>query len=132
MYVCYICVYVYVYSILFVCICAYIYIYVYACMFVYMYVFIDRCMYVCIFVLILCVCVSISTMRVCLTYLGLGFDVCSSIQEELQRREMAFPSSIVEGGQSTPLIKRQKHDDVRVYYIVRSTNQANSKYHTGS
>ena len=89
-------------------------------------------MYVCMYICAYIMCVSISTMRVCLTYLGLGFDVCSSIQEELQGREMASPGSKVEGGQSTPLIKRQEHDDVRVNYIVISTNQANSNYHTGS
>ena len=55
-------------------------------------------MYECVCVLIINMCVSISTMRVCLTYLVLGFDVCSSIQEELQGREMASISSIVEGG----------------------------------
>ena len=48
-----------------------------------------------------CMCVSISTMRVCLTYIVLGFDVCPSIQEELQGREMASHSSKVEGGQPT-------------------------------
>ena len=88
-------------------------------------------MYVCMFVLIINMCVSISTMRVCLTYIVLGFDVCPSIQEELQGREMAFPSSIVEGS-LTILMKTHRHDDVRVYYIVRYTNQANTNYHTGS
>ena len=62
-------------------------------------------MYVCMFVLIINMCISISTMRVGLTYIGLGFDVCSSIQEELQGREMAPPSSIVEGGLMVSLMK---------------------------
>ena len=47
------------------------------------------------------VCVLILVQKVCLTYIVLGFDVCPSIQEELQGREMASPSSPVEGGQPT-------------------------------
>ena len=68
-------------------------------MFAYMYVSICVCMYeyLCIYYM----CASISTMRVCLTYIVLGFDVCSSIQEELQGREMALLSSMVEGGPPT-------------------------------
>ena len=45
-------------------------------------------------------CVSLSTMRICQTYPVHSFDGCSSIQEELQGREMASPSSIVEGSHS--------------------------------
>ena len=44
-------------------------------------------------------------MRVGLAYIALGFDVCPSIQEELQGREMASPSSIVEGGPTIVLMK---------------------------
>ena len=62
-------------------------------MFVYMYVFKDVCIYV--YLCLYYMCVSISTMRVCLTYIILGFDVCPSIQEELQGREMASPSSMM-------------------------------------
>ena len=65
--------------------CIFIFIYVYMCMYVYV------CLYI---------CASISTMRGCLAYIGLGFDVRSSIQEELQGREMAQHSSIVEGSHS--------------------------------
>ena len=76
----------------------------------YIYVFAYRCMYVimyvCIFVLILNMCASISTMRVGLPYIILGFDVCPSIQEELQGREMALHSSIVEGG--IPILMKTK------------------------
>ena len=43
--------------------------------------------------------------EVCLTYPGLGIDVCPSIQEELQGREMAADSSIVEGGLIVALMK---------------------------
>ena len=100
------CIYVYIYVyVMYVyirfCLCAFVLLYVkvYACMFVYMYVFIDRWMYV--YVCLYYVCVSISTMRVCLPYIALGFDVCSSIQEELQGREMASISSIVEGSRPT-------------------------------
>ena len=50
--------------------------------------------YVCLYNM----CVSISTMRVGLAYIVLGFDVCPTIQEELQGREMASLSSPVEGG----------------------------------
>ena len=57
--------------------------------------------YVCLYNM----CVSISTMRVGLAYIALGFDVCSSIQEELQGREMASLSSIVEGGRPIALMK---------------------------
>ena len=93
--------------------------------------FIDTFMYVYVCVLIY-ICVSISTMRVCLPYLVLGFDVCPSIQEELQGREMATPSSIVEGGQVI-LMKTKRRDDVsRVYCIVKLTSHADTNYHTGS
>ena len=49
-----------------------------------------------------------------LPYIVLGFDVCLTIQEELQGREMAPHSSTVKGGR--PNLKRQRHYDVRVYY----------------
>ena len=60
-------------------------------------------------------CVSISTMRVCLTYIVLGFDGFSSIQEELQGREMASPSSKVEGGHPT-LMKTKTRWRQRILY----------------
>ena len=70
-------------------------------------------------------------MRVFLTYPGFGFDICSSIQEELQGREMASLSSMVKGSLTT-LMKTKTHYEVRVYCIVRWTNEANTNYHTGS
>ena len=43
--------------------------------------------------------------EVCLTYSGLGIDIWSSIQEELQGRKMASHSSPVEGGLIVALMK---------------------------
>ena len=125
-----VCVYVYAYICMYVCMCIYVYVFVCVCVFdfiyvrlclsmykcmhgwMYAYVCVYRCMYVSMYVcmyvwLCLHMCVSISTMRVCLTYPVLGFDVCSSIQEELQGRKMASPSSMLEGGQPT-LMKTKK------------------------
>ena len=56
------------------------------------------CMYMCAYNKYVCIYLDHED---CLTYLVLGFGVCPSIQEELQGREMASKSSMVEGG---PLI----------------------------